>query len=147
MKHPDDLDTVGRFRDRAADYVKYRPTYPAAAIDAILDRLGAPDRMLAADIGAGTGISARLLGDRRVRVVAVEPGEAMRRAADPHRQVAWVAAKQRPPGCAPRAPGSFSVPSRSTGSGPAMRSTSAPASFGRADVWRSCGIGAVPTTR
>jgi len=87
------LDTVGRFNDRASDYVKYRPTYPAAAIDAMLEGLGRPQQLLAADVGAGTGISARLLGDRGVRVIAVEPGEAMRRAAAPHPRVSWVAGR------------------------------------------------------
>jgi SAM-dependent methyltransferase len=87
------LDTVRRFSDRAADYVKYRPTYPAAALDAVLDGLGPPGQLIAADIGAGTGISARLLGDRGVRVVAIEPGEGMRGAAAPHARVAWMAAK------------------------------------------------------
>ena len=84
------MDTVGRFSDRAADYVRYRPGYPDEAVSAILDGLGPQERLVAADVGAGTGISARLLGDRGVRVVAVEPGEVMRRAAAPHRNVAWV---------------------------------------------------------
>ena len=86
------LDTVDRFNDRAEDYVRYRPTYPAAAVAAILEGLGPPGRLIAADIGAGTGISARLLGGHGVRVIAVEPGEAMRRAAAPDPNVAWVAA-------------------------------------------------------
>jgi SAM-dependent methyltransferase len=86
-------DTVGRFSDRAADYIRYRPTYTAAAVDAILDGLGPPERLVAADVGAGTGISARLLGERGVRVVAVEPGEGMRRAAAPHPNVAWMAGR------------------------------------------------------
>jgi SAM-dependent methyltransferase len=93
MTYRDDRDTVGRFNDRAADYVRYRPTYPGEAIDAILDGLGGPERLVAADVGAGTGISARLLGDRGVRVIAVEPGEAMRRAAATHPNVAWVAGR------------------------------------------------------
>ena len=86
-------DTVKRFTDRASDYVKYRPSYPADAIDAILETLGAPVDLVAADLGAGTGISARLLGDRGVRVIAVEPGEGMRRAGGPHPQVTWLAGK------------------------------------------------------
>jgi len=93
MAHRNDLDTVARFSDRAADYTRYRPTYPAEAVHAILDGLGPPDRLVAADVGAGTGISARLLGERGVRVIAVEPGEGMRRAAAPHRNVAWVAGR------------------------------------------------------
>jgi SAM-dependent methyltransferase len=93
MTHRNDRDTVGRFRDRAADYVRYRPTYPAEAVHAILGGLGPPGRLIAADVGAGTGISARLIGEQGVRVIAVEPGEAMRRAAAPHPNVAWVAAQ------------------------------------------------------
>src|SRR3954469_8121815 len=91
MADPQELDTVARFSDRTVDYVRYRPTYPAPAIQAILDRLERADRLVAADVGAGTGISARLLADRGVRVVAVEPGEGMRRAAAPHPGVTWVA--------------------------------------------------------
>jgi SAM-dependent methyltransferase len=86
-------DSVTRFSDRANDYVRYRPSYPPAAIDAILDGLAAPDRLVAADIGAGTGISARLIGDRGVRVIAIEPGEAMRAAAAPHERVRWMAGR------------------------------------------------------
>src|SRR5215831_12810905 len=89
---PIPLDTVARFDDRAADYVKYRPGYPAGAIDAILDGLGPPDTLTAADVGAGTGISARLLGDRGVHVIAVEPGEMMRGAVARHPRVDWVSA-------------------------------------------------------
>jgi ubiquinone/menaquinone biosynthesis C-methylase UbiE len=93
MLHDHRLNTVSRFDDRADDYVRYRPTYPVDAVQAILDGLGPPERLVAADVGAGTGISARLLGDRGVRVVAVEPGEAMRRAAASHPNVSWVAAR------------------------------------------------------
>jgi SAM-dependent methyltransferase len=88
-----ELDTVARFSDRAADYVKYRPTYPVEAIRAILDGLGRPESLWVVDVGAGTGISARLLGDQGARVVAVEPGEGMRRAAAQHPNVDWVAGK------------------------------------------------------
>src|SRR2546427_11107146 len=93
MAHRNDLDTIGRFSDRAADYVRYRPTYPVEAVHVILDGLGPPARLVAADVGAGTGISARLLGEQGVRVVAVEPGEAMRRAAVRHPNVTWVAGR------------------------------------------------------
>ena len=87
------MDTVERFTDRAADYVKYRPTYPAEATHAILEDLGPPEHLVALDIGAGTGISARLLGDQGLRVLAIEPGEAMRRAAALHSNVAWIAGR------------------------------------------------------
>lgn len=87
------VDSVTRFDDRAADYVRYRPTYPPAAIDAILEALGPASSLIAADIGAGTGISARLLGDRGARVIAIEPGADMRGAAAPHAKVVWLAAR------------------------------------------------------
>jgi SAM-dependent methyltransferase len=87
------MDTVGRFDDRAEDYVKYRPSYPSDAIDALVDGLGPPEQIVAADVGAGTGISSRLLGDRGVRVVAVEPGGTMRSAAEPHANVSWMAGR------------------------------------------------------
>ncbi len=78
------FNPLTRFSDRVEDYVKYRPNYPAAAIDQILENLAPPSQLVAADIGAGTGISSRLLGDRGVNVIAIEPNVAMREAATPH---------------------------------------------------------------
>ena len=92
MTDASNQDSVRRFSNRADDDVRYRPTYPSEAIDLILAGLGALDRLVAADVGAGTGISARLLADRGVSVVAVEPGEGMRNAAAPHPGVRWVSA-------------------------------------------------------
>jgi len=89
MANSDDQDPTGRFTNRAEDYVRYRPSYPAAAIDALLAGLGAPTTLVAADVGAGTGISARLLAERGVEVVAVEPNRAMREAAAPHARVTF----------------------------------------------------------
>ncbi|HEY9699862.1 MAG TPA: class I SAM-dependent methyltransferase [Trichocoleus sp.] len=80
---------LGRFSDRAADYAKYRPTYPPEAIEQILQGLEPPS-LQAADIGAGTGISARLLADRGIGVWAIEPNDAMRSSAAPHPQVNWI---------------------------------------------------------
>jgi SAM-dependent methyltransferase len=102
MAHREDRETIERFNDRVADYIRYRPTYPAEAVDAMLDGLGEPGAIVAADVGAGTGISARALGDRGVRVIAVEPGEAMRRAAAPHPHVLWVGGRAEATGLAPR---------------------------------------------
>ena len=73
-----------RFSDRAEDYAKYRPSYPSEAIDGILEGLGRAEGLIAADIGAGTGISSRLLADRGVKVIAIEPNAAMRKAATSH---------------------------------------------------------------
>jgi len=82
-------DPTKRFTDRAADYVQYRPSYPAGAIDAVLAGLGLPERIAAVDVGAGTGISARLLAARGVHVIAVEPNRAMRESAESHPRVQW----------------------------------------------------------
>jgi SAM-dependent methyltransferase len=81
------LDPTRRFSDRAADYMKHRPDYPAAAIDCILE--GLPNETLVADVGAGTGISARQIADRGVSVIAIEPNREMRDAATPHPRVTW----------------------------------------------------------
>lgn len=80
---------TGRFSGRESDYRKYRPSYPPEAIDAILEGLGEPGGLVIADVGAGTGISSRLLADRGARVMAVEPNAAMRGAAEPHARVEW----------------------------------------------------------
>jgi SAM-dependent methyltransferase len=90
MSTPSTLDPTGRFSNRADDYARYRPSYPAAAIDALLDGLGAPEALVAVDVGAGTGISSRLLAERGVHVTAVEPNRAMRDAAAPHVRVRWL---------------------------------------------------------
>ena len=72
-----------RFADRAGDYAKYRPSYPEAAIASILQGLGNASQLVA-DMGAGTGISSRLLAQQGVQVLAVEPNLEMRQAATPH---------------------------------------------------------------
>jgi SAM-dependent methyltransferase len=71
-------DSVGRFATRAVDYARFRPTYPPAAIDAILAGLGDPHQLDVVDVGAGTGISLGLLAERGCRAVGLEPGPEMR---------------------------------------------------------------------
>jgi SAM-dependent methyltransferase len=88
-------DSTQRFTDRVADYVKYRPTYPRDVIAFLHEQCGVTEVARVADIGAGTGISAKLFLDAGHPVVAVEPNGAMREAAD-----AWLA----------RYPGFTSVP-------------------------------------
>ena len=84
-----EMSPTSRFGDRASDYAQYRPSYPIAAIDALLE--GLPGQgLVAADIGAGTGIASRLLADRGVRVLAVEPNQGMRESAEPHPMVSFL---------------------------------------------------------
>jgi SAM-dependent methyltransferase len=63
-----------RFTDRAEDYARWRPGYPAGIV-ALLD-LPAGARI--ADIGAGTGIAAELFASHGYDVVGVEPNAEMR---------------------------------------------------------------------
>ena len=49
-----------------------------------------PTELVAADIGAGTGIGSRLLAERGIRVLAVEPNADMRAAATPHELVEFL---------------------------------------------------------
>ncbi|MEO1068700.1 MAG: class I SAM-dependent methyltransferase, partial [Cyanobacteria bacterium J06638_6] len=55
----------------------------------MLADLGDPQSLVVADIGAGTGISSRLLADWGPRVIALEPNAAMREAATPHPRVSF----------------------------------------------------------
>jgi SAM-dependent methyltransferase len=73
-----DVDSIGRFSVRADDYAKFRPSYPPAAIDAILESPGEASALDIVDIGAGTGISLRLLAERGCRAIGIEPGDEMR---------------------------------------------------------------------
>lgn len=83
------LDPAGRFSDRADDYRRHRPGYPALGLDAVLAGLGPPAQLIAADVGAGTGISSRLLAARGVSVIGVEPNPEMRQAAEPAAGLRW----------------------------------------------------------
>lgn len=88
------MNPTGRFSDRADDYARFRPSYPGAAVDAVLARRAGAEsveQLTVVDVGAGTGISSRLLADRVARVIAVEPNAAMRAAAVEHPRVEWVA--------------------------------------------------------
>jgi SAM-dependent methyltransferase len=68
------------FGAEADAYERARPSYPADAVDWIVDALVVPDGGLVCDLAAGTGKFTRLLGPRlpRVDLVAVEPVAGMR---------------------------------------------------------------------
>jgi SAM-dependent methyltransferase len=73
------LDAVRqRFSNKVAEYAASRPDYPAALIDDLSQLKPAQ----IADVGAGTGILTRMLLDRGLSVIAVEPNAAMQAAAD-----------------------------------------------------------------
>lgn len=75
------LKSTERFTTRVADYVRYRPDYPTALVDWLHREMQVPASATVADIGAGTGISCKLLLDAGHPVTAVEPNAAMRAAA------------------------------------------------------------------
>ncbi len=76
------LNPTGRFTGRAAAYAKYRPTYPAAAVDAIVTRCGLRPGSHVVDVGCGTGIASRLVAARGLDVIGIEPNAEMRAEAE-----------------------------------------------------------------
>ncbi|MFO0830052.1 MAG: class I SAM-dependent methyltransferase [Phycisphaerales bacterium] len=71
--------TLRAFEGLATTYDRHRPSYPQAIFTALLD--GMPRPPIVADIGCGTGISARALADCGARVIAIDPGADMLREA------------------------------------------------------------------
>ena len=69
------MENTGLFTGKSDDYARFRPAYPAAAIDALRCRTSGEHLL---DVGAGTGIFTRLLLPRFARVTALEPNPAMR---------------------------------------------------------------------
>src|SRR5690242_5800481 len=87
---PPVTDSKTRFSARVADYVKYRPSYPAEVVAWLRAEIGLAAGWVVADVGAGTGISSKLFLDAGCEVVAVEPNPDMREAA-----VAWLGGSPR----------------------------------------------------
>ena len=74
-------NTLERFSNRVENYVKYRPTYPAEVLRTFENEMNLQKTHVVADIGAGTGISARVFLENGNTVFGVEPNAAMRGAA------------------------------------------------------------------
>ncbi len=75
-------DTVQRFSNRVANYAKYRPGYPPGVLELFKREMGLSDRSVLADIGSGTGLSAKPFLENGNTVYGVEPNAAMREAAE-----------------------------------------------------------------
>ncbi len=71
-----------RFSGRVADYVRWRPGYPDELVDVVAEHTGLRAGWTVADLGAGTGLSSKPFLERGCAVVAVEPNDEMRAAAD-----------------------------------------------------------------
>jgi SAM-dependent methyltransferase len=74
------LDAKQRFSNRVADYVRYRPGYPAALLDLLRAECGLRPGHVIADIGSGTGFLSELFLKNGNRVYGVEPNSEMRQA-------------------------------------------------------------------
>ena len=53
-------DPTQRFSSRVSNYVKYRPSYPAAIVDLLTSECGLTPDATVADVGSGTGLLAEL---------------------------------------------------------------------------------------
>jgi SAM-dependent methyltransferase len=62
------------FSPQAADYARFRPSYPDALFDWLATQ--APGRALAVDLGCGNGQASAALARRFAQVVGVEPSQA-----------------------------------------------------------------------
>jgi ubiquinone/menaquinone biosynthesis C-methylase UbiE len=88
---PERKDPTERFSGLSQQYAKYRPAYPAEAVERILSTCGWMPGDVVADIGCGTGISSRQLADTGLVVIGIEPNEEMRSQAEqlPHPKVTY----------------------------------------------------------
>ncbi|MBS1565098.1 MAG: class I SAM-dependent methyltransferase [Bacteroidetes bacterium] len=82
-----DMETVAlsptkRFSNRVENYVKYRPSYPAAILPFFETELGLQQGQRIADIGSGTGLFAKPLLESGYAVTCIEPNDAMRQAGE-----------------------------------------------------------------
>ncbi len=75
-------NATSRFSDRVENYVRYRPGYPAEALQTLKDECGLrPDHVIA-DLASGTGIWTRMLLENGNPVIGVEPNPDMRQAGE-----------------------------------------------------------------
>jgi SAM-dependent methyltransferase len=75
-------NTVERFSNRVENYVKYRPGYPPEVLQVFREEMNLTEDSVIADIGSGTGISAKAFLENGNTVFGIEPNAAMRDAAE-----------------------------------------------------------------
>lgn len=76
------MDYKQRFSSRVENYIKYRPGYPDEIIPTLQLEIGLMTNDVVADIGSGTGFSAKLFLENGNTVYGIEPNEPMRKAAE-----------------------------------------------------------------
>lgn len=79
---PERYAPTQRFSNRAADYERWRPAYPAALTQWLCERCDLRAGDAVADIGCGTGLFARNLLAAGLQVYGVEPNAPMRAVAE-----------------------------------------------------------------
>jgi len=75
-------DAKHRFSNRVADYIRYRPGYPAEILPLLQKWCGLRPEHAIADIGSGTGLLSKLFLDFGNHVFGVEPNADMRSAGE-----------------------------------------------------------------
>ncbi|HUL01173.1 MAG TPA: class I SAM-dependent methyltransferase [Nitrospirota bacterium] len=76
------MDNTKRFNDRADNYKRYRPDYPAEIIEVLKEKCHLSKKTVIADVGSGTGFFTKLLLPYAGVVYAVEPNPEMRKVAE-----------------------------------------------------------------
>jgi SAM-dependent methyltransferase len=76
------IDPTTRFTNRVENYVKYRPSYPAAIIPLLESECGLTSEKVIADIGSGTGFMTELFLKHGNKVLGIEPNAEMRAAGE-----------------------------------------------------------------
>jgi SAM-dependent methyltransferase len=76
------LDSTTRFSTRAANYVRYRPGYPADVLHTLQTACGLTSQSVIADVGSGTGFLAKLFLENGNQVYGIEPNKEMREAGE-----------------------------------------------------------------
>src|SRR5436190_3313568 len=75
-------NTIQRFSNRVANYVKYRPGYPPQVLELFKNEMGLTPAKTVADVGSGTGLSTKPFLENGNTVYGVEPNANMREAAE-----------------------------------------------------------------
>jgi SAM-dependent methyltransferase len=76
------MNPTGRFSNRVQDYVKYRPSYPAALVEHLRNTGALRAGSIVADVGSGTGLLTELFLKAGNQVIGVEPNAEMRAAGE-----------------------------------------------------------------
>jgi SAM-dependent methyltransferase len=78
------IDPTKRFSNRVENYVKYRPSYPAAIVPLLESECGLTPESVIADLGSGTGLLSEIFLRNGNPLIGVEPNLEMRLAGEKH---------------------------------------------------------------